>query len=246
MFKMGGKGDYVTQYSDTIFNSIQFKKLDKKRTKISSGFEDFEVAVPTLYNFTNRHRKGQRLLQAYDSVTNNYYFLRKVTLNDFNFIEEDTFELKQIQKRFYQDLELSPEYKACQGNSLTSKAVLDKEKGANLHLKTTFKRGDYYLMGVVTKSEQHANDFFDSFKLKKPVYQNAFKKVRDTAMLFSTITSVKPVKFVENSQNYYNGESKPKPYSAFKKQSVYQNKNNEAITVELNKSHDFLMFNNIS
>ncbi len=245
MFKMGGKGNYVTQYSDTIFNSIQFKKLDKKITKISSGYDDFELAMPQLYNFTNRYRKGQRLVQAYDSITKDYYFLRKVTLNDFNFIEEDTFELKQIQKRFYQDLELTPKYNACQGNSLTSKATLDKGENTNLYLKTTFKRGDYYLMGIVTKEEQHATDFFDSFKLKKPVYTDAFKKVRDTAMLFTSVSSVKPVKFVENSLNYYNGENKPKSYSAFKKKSVYQNKNNEAITVELNKSHDFLMFNHI-
>lgn len=244
MFKMGGKGNYVTQYSDTIFNSIQFKKLNKNDTKISSGFDDFEVAMPPLYNFTNRFRKGQRLVQAYDSITNDYYFLRKVTLNDFNFIEEDTFELKQIQKRFYQDLELAPKYNACQGNSLTSEALLDQEESTSLHLKTTFKRGDYYLMGIVTQNAQRASDFFDSFKLKNPVYKDAFKKVRDTAMLFSTVTSVKPIKFVENSQNYHAGE-KPKPYSAYNKKSVYQNKNNEAITVELNKSHDFLMFDHI-
>ncbi|MFK7814231.1 MAG: TraB/GumN family protein, partial [Maribacter sp.] len=242
MFKMGGKGDYVSQYSDTIFNSIKFKKLDSKITKISSGYYDFEVKMPALYNFTNRHRKGSRLVQAYDSISKNYYFLRKVTLNDFNFIEEDTFELKQIQKRFYQDLELTPEYGSSQGNSLTSKAILDKEKNTSLHLKTTFKRGEYYLMGIVTKDDKNAIPFFNSFKLKNPKYKETFKKVRDTAMLFSTITSVQPVKFVENSQNYYKGEDKPKSYGAYNKKSIYQNKNNEAITVDLNKSHDYMMF----
>lgn len=245
IFKMGGKGDYVTHYSDTILNSIQFKKLDKKIAKISSGYYDFEVAMPSLYNFTNRYRKGKRLVQAFDSVSNNYYFLRKVTLNDFNFIEEDTFELKQIQKRFYQDLELTPKYNDCKGNSLTSKAVIDKKENRSLHLKTTFKRGDYYLMGIITKEEQNATDFFNSFKLKKPVYADSFEKVRDTAMLFNTVSSVQPMKFVENSLNYYTGKAKPKPYSAYKKKSVYQNKNNEAITIELSKSHDFLMFNHI-
>ena len=245
MFKMGGKGDYVTQHSDTIFNSIQFKKLDNKISKISSGFDDFEVALPKLYNFTNRNRKGQRLIQSYDSISNDYYFLRKVTLNDFTFIEEDTFELKQIQKRFYQDLELNPKYNDFLGNSLTSKATLDNKTNINLHLKTIFKGGDYYLLGITTKNEKHATDYFNSFKLKKTVYKDAFKKVRDTAMLFSTVTSIKPVKFVENSQNYFNGENKLKPYNAYKKQSVYQNKNNEAVTVELNKSHDFMMFSNI-
>jgi uncharacterized protein YbaP (TraB family) len=245
MFKMGGRGDYVNQYSDTIFNSINFKKLNKKITKVSSGYDDFEVKMPSLYNFTNRFRKGQRLVQAYDSITKDYYFLRKVTLNDFNFIEQDTFELKQIQKRFYQDLELNPEYDLHHGNSLTSKAIIDRKENKYLHLKTTFKRGDYYLLGIVSKDAQKAKAFFKSFKLKRPFYKDPFKKVRDTAMLFSTVTSVKPVKFVENSQNYYNGENKPKVYSAYNKKTIYQNKNNEAITVELNKSHDFLMFSNI-
>lgn len=246
MFKMGGKGDYVSQYSDTIFNSINFKKLNKKINTISSGFDDFEVKMPSLYNFTNRYRKGDRLIQGYDSISDSYYFLRKATLNDFNFIEEDTFELKQIQKRFHQDLKLKDvSFADFKDNALTSKAVIDIDSKTYLHLKTTFKRGDYYLLGIVTKNEDEAHAFFDSFRLKKPVYTEEFKTVRDTAMLFSTVTSIQPVKFVEDSQNYYSGENKPKAYSAFNKKTIYQNKNNEAISVELNKSHDFLMFTHI-
>ena len=246
MFKMGGKGDYVTQNSDTIFNSISFKKLNKKVSTITSGFKDFEVKMPSLYNFTNRYRKGDRFVQAFDSISNSYYFLKKSTLNDFEFIEEDIFELKQIQKRFYQDLKLTTvSYDAIEDNALTSNAVLDSVSNRQLYLKTTFKRGDYYLMGIVTQNEKEAKQYFDSFKLKKTDYTETFKTVRDTAMLFSTVSSVKPVKFVENSQNYYTGENKPKDYSAFNKKTVYQNKNNEAISVTLNKSHDFLMFAHI-
>jgi len=246
IFKMGGKGDFVTQNSDTIFNSISFKKLNKKVNTITSGFKDFEVKMPSLYNFTNRYRKGDRFIQGFDSISNSYYFLRKTTLNDFEFIEEDTFELEQIQKRFYQDLKLTNvSFDDIKDTALTSKVILDSDSNTHLYLKTTFKRGDYYLMGIVTKNEEKAKQYFDSFKLKKPTYAKAFKTVRDTAMLFSTVTSVKPVKFVENSQNYYPGENKPQDYSAFNKKTIYQNKNNEAISVTLNKSHDFLMFANI-
>jgi len=246
MFKMGGKGDFVPQNSDTIFNSISFKKLNQKIKTISSGFKDFEVKMPSLYNFTNRYRKGDRLIQAFDSITQSYYFLRKSTLNDFEFIEEDTFELKQIQKRFYQDLKLTgASFNEVEGNTLTSKAMIDAASNTQLHLKTTFKRGDYYLMGILTKNEDEAKQYFNSFKLTKPSYADSFKTVRDTAMLFSTVTTVKPMKFVENSQNYYTGENKPKAYNAFNKKTIYQNKNNEAISVTLNKSHDFLMFANI-
>ena len=64
-------------------------------------------------------------------------------------------------------------------------------------------------------------------------------------MFFSTISPVDPPKFVENSNNYYERHKKPKPYSAYTKKTVYQNKNNEAILVTVNKAHDFLMFPSI-
>ena len=103
---MGGDGNYVEQHSDTIFNSISFKKDDNRMQLLTSGFDDFEVKMPSTYRFPNRARKGERFVQGYDSKSDSYYFLRKVSINDFNFIEEDTFELKQIQKRFYQELKL--------------------------------------------------------------------------------------------------------------------------------------------
>lgn len=245
IFKMGGEGDYVTQYSDTIFNSINFRKLDKKKVPLSSEYRDFEVQMPSLHSFTNRFRKGNRFIQGYDTETDSYYFLRKASLNDFNFIEEDTFELKQIQKRFYQDLKLKPTYGKYTDHSLVSEVVFDSIKRQKLYVKTTFRRGDYYLMGTLTRNKDEATAFFDSFKIKDPTYQNVFKKVKDTALLFSTVSSVKPPKFVENSNNYHKGRNKLKPYNAYIKKTVYQNRNNEAVTVELNKAHDYLMFPSI-
>ena len=245
IFKMGGEGNYVTVYSDTIFNSLQFKNFKKGMFPISSEYQDFEIKMPSLYTFTNRVRKGDRFTHGYDSISDSYYFLKKVTLNDFGFIEEDAFELRQIQKRFYQDLELKPVYETGQGNSLNSNAVIDASKGKKLYLRTVFKRGDYYLMGAATHQSAKAKAFFESFKIKTPEYHEQFETVTDTALFFKTSTSVRPIKFVENSNNYFTGQNKPKAYSAFNKKTIYQNKNNEAVTVELNKSHDFLMFEHI-
>ena len=241
IFKMGGDGDFVVQHSDTIFNSIKFRQPKKNEVRLTSGFKDFEVRFPSFYNYKNRFRNGDRLIEGYDSISGSYYFLRKTTLNDFNFIEEDSFELKQIQKRFYQDLKLEPKYDSIKENSLTSFAVIDSAQQRKIHLRTTFKRGDYYLMGVVTANSDNVTPFFDSFGLKEPGYLQKFRKIRDTAMLFSTVSNVKPPQFVENSTNYYTGVEKPKKYASFNKKTIYQNKNNEAITVELNKAHDFMM-----
>jgi len=245
IFKMGGEGDYVTKHSDTIFNSIKFRSLDTTKVVLTPGFKDFEIEMPSYYTFPNKYRNGNRIIEGYDKNTDSYYFLRKARLNDFNFIEEDTFELKQIQKRFYEDLQLDPSYNSYKGNSLISKARFNAGKKEYLHLKTVINQGDYYLLGTLTKEENNAKRFFNSFKLKEVVYNLPFEKVNDTALFFTTKSTVKPPKFVESSKTGYQRKKKPKPYSAYTKKTVYQNKNGEAITVELNKSHDYLMFPSI-
>jgi len=245
IFKMSGHGDYVAKHSDTIFNSISFKSLEKKRTVLFSQFDDFEIEMPSLYNFTNRKRKGNRFIEGVDPKTSAYYFLKKATLNDFNFIEEDTFELKQIQTRFYEDLKLKPEYGPIDNQSLTSSANFSPNGRQKLYLKTVIRNNNYYLLGSINTDSTYAERYFDSFKIKKPNYTEEFKKVQDTALFFSTVSPIDPPKFAENSNNYYERHKKPKPYSAYTKKSVYQNKNNEAVLVTVNKAHDFLMFPNI-
>lgn len=243
IFKMGGHGAFVKQYADTIFNSIEFKNSDNTLKNISSIYADFEVEMPSNYAFTNTKRAGNRFIQGVDTKNNTYRFLKKATLHDYNYIEEDSFELKQIQHRFYQDLELKPIYKEFNSINLQSFAETDHLSNKKLHLMTQIKGDEYYLLGIVTSNPEEANRYFNSFKIKLPKYHETFSTVKDTALFFTTISPVKPPKFVVNSNGYTKKEIKP--YNAYNKRSVYQNKNNEAIAVQLNKSHDFLMFTSI-
>ncbi|NNE78477.1 MAG: TraB/GumN family protein [Pricia sp.] len=245
IIKIGGEGDYVNQVSDTILNSIKFKQSTLKKEMISSDFKDFEIQMPATHSFTNKSRNGRRIIQGYDQGTDTYYFLKKSVLNDFAFIESDTFELKQIQRRFYQDLDLTAAYDPFNGNKLISSAVLDSVSDKRLYLMTTVRGGEYYLLGTVTQNASMANEFFDSFQLKKATYKEPFERIIDTALYFSTVSTVKPPRFVESSNSYYVGAPETKPYDSFHKKTVYRNKNDEAITVELNKFHDFLMFKNL-
>ncbi|MGS0525631.1 hypothetical protein ACU8V7_10925 [Zobellia nedashkovskayae] len=217
---MGGEGDYVTKFSDTVFNSLKFRTDSVQGPKIiSSIYEDFEVQMPSLYSFTNRSRSGNRWIEGYDSIADNYFFLRKSVLNDFNFIEVDTFELKQIQKRFYQDLKLKPEYDSYNGRRLTSSAEIDHKTNKRLYLMTALRRGEYFLLGMVGENEKEASLYFDSFNLKNSKAQKPFETVIDTALYFTTKSTVKPPKFVESSTSYYNGAPKTKPYDAFHKKN---------------------------
>ncbi len=245
IIKMGGEGDYVKQHSDSVFNSLKFRHSTEEKVRLTSDFRDFEVEMPGLYSFTNPSRDGDRWIEGYDEQRESYYFFRKSVLNDFSFIEADTFELKQIQKRFYQDLKLRPRYQATAGKPLISSAVFDIDSGKRLHLMTTFRRGEYYLLGILTQYGKEAEEFFESFRLKPTKYDSPFETVVDTALYFSTKSNVKPPQFVESSKSYFSGAPQIQAYEPFHKKTVYRNKNDEAITVELNKSHDFLMFRNL-
>ena len=245
IFKMAGEGDYVKKYSDRIFNSLTFRSNPKRSLTLESTYADFGIEMPGEHSFYNPSRNGLRMIEGVDAASGSYYFLRRASLNDFKSLEEDEFELKQIQKRFYQDLGLEGDYGQIEHKKLKSQAVFDHEEGQVLYLMTTLKRSDYYLLGILTRDPQKAHTFFDSFKLKEESYPESFEKIKDTAMLFTTISPVKPKKFVENSNGYFRRQTKTKSYNPFTKKTRYQNKNNEAITVEMNKAHDYLSFPNI-
>lgn len=245
IFKMGGQGEYVIHHSDTVFNSIDFKQLNKNHSVSLLKFRDFEVEIPHTYHFANQYRKGNRLIEAIDTLTMEYYFLKKASLHDFNYIEQDTFELKQIQSRFYEDLNLKPKYGKFENQSLISSASFGADGEKKLHLKTMIRQNDYYLLGILSQDEAAAHRYFSSIQIRERNYVNTFEKIRDTALFFTTVSPVKPSKFVENSNNYYERGKRPKPYSAYTKQTIYQTDNNEAILVNVSKSHDFLMFPHI-
>ena len=245
IFKMAGEGDYVSRYSDRIFDSLKFKDKTDTTERLSSAYKDFTIEMPSDYIFYNPSRDGLRMIEGYDPGNDSYYFLRRVSLNDLSSVEEDDFELRQIQKRFYQQLNLEAEGEIQIGNTLRSQAVFDHEEGKVLYLQSCLKGGDYFLLAALTSNKEQSEAFLNSFKLQDGIYTEAFEQIRDTAMLFTTVSPVKPKRFVENSHGYFRRQTKPKPYNPFTKKTRYQNRNNETITVELNKSHDYLSFPHI-
>lgn len=242
IFKMGGQGSYTTEFSGPVFNSLYFKPVSAGRVSVASAFNNFETEFPSYYSFTNRERNGNRCLQGYNPENGSYYFLKQATLNDFDFIEKDSFELRQIQQRFYRNLELEPVYDTPESFTLTSSASIEGADGKRLHLKTEVRRGDYYLLGILTADAGEAASYFDSFRIKEARYGEHFTTVIDTAMHFSTISPVQPNKFVETSLGHYKTRKELKPYHPYSKKTIYQHANNEAILVTLSKSHDYMTF----
>ena len=244
LIKMSGEGDYVSRFSDPIFNSLRFNKPETTFRTIKPVHGDFEISMPDLYHFYNPGSYGDRIIEGVDPVSGSYYFLKKATLNDFKFLEEDYFELRHIQERFYQQQNVEGQFEAVKGNSLCSQAKIDAANDKTLYLKSVIQGGDYYLAGCITGNPKMASDYMDSFKVGQKDYPEAFHQIVDTAMYFSTRSIVEPKKFVKIEGDFAKS-GEPKSYEAFLKRALYQNKNNEAISVELRKAHDLTAFSNI-
>lgn len=242
IFKMAGKKDYVKNYGDEFFNSIQFNHQITKKTKISPDFKGFEVEVPNYYSFTNQTRKGNRILQAIDN-SGNYFFVKEVSYNDVKYIEEDIFELERIQERFYKNLELEyikGVFEDKSKNSFVSSSTL--KRGEKIYLKTITVANRYYLLGCVATSITVKNSFFNSFKLSDLKYPKInLEQKKDTSLYFSVNTMAEP------EFSYLNRRvKKKKNYESFEKSITYTNNANEKVFVKLNKFNDLASFEDIN
>ena len=242
IFKMDGKKEYVKNFGDTFFNSIKFNNLSDEYVTVSPTNKGFSVELPSYHSFTNKSFQGNRILQAIDKK-GNYFFVREVTLNDHNYIEEDEFELERIQERFYKNLELDYSKGSFSKNkqSFESKTKLKEDK-KTLFLKTFTNAGHYYLLGFISESEEFKSKFFNSFKITNFEYpKKSFETKVDTSLYFSVKTTVEPPFYRYNFNNF----SKKKKYESFNKTSNYKNAANERISVKLDKLNDLTSYDNI-
>lgn len=243
IFKMDGKKEYVKTFGDEFFNSIQFNNLGDEFVTVKPTNNGFEVEMPKFYSFNNISNLGNRILQAADQ-NGNYYFVKEVTLNDTNYIEEDAFELERIQERFYKNLELeytSGKFTDVSKESFVSNSTL--KNGDKIFLKTVTNSGHYYLLGYVSKKDKINTKFFDSFKITDFTYpEEDFTIKKDTTLYFSVKTNVEPPSpdFLPSYD-----KKKKKSYSAYTKNVKYLNKTNEEISVTLNKLNDLSSFENV-
>ncbi|AXG69123.1 TraB family protein [Kordia sp. SMS9] len=243
IIKFGGKKDFVLQYEQEIFNSIQFRKPSNELKTYTSEFNKYAFLFPANFISDNTKNVGNKLLQA--AVNDEYYFFKEVFNNDISYIEEDAFEAEYIHDNFYKKLDIEKidgtfvnyDYK-----SYESSAIVDTISKRKIYLKTIVKDESYYLLGMITDDAQKAQTYFTSFKLKTPTYKE-FNKVLDTSLHFSVLTNTKQPAIGSSYNSRFNPDKKE--YDQEKKYITYTSKSNEKVLVRRVKYHDLQMFHNI-
>lgn len=242
IFKMSGNDNYAEgKEADTFFNSIVIKNNARQPALFQTSSGGFSVSLPqqpdVIFDKSTSDRLESWKYEAVDTATGNGYMIWKKSVQNYRFLEEDTFDLglmeesfkrcelieKQTGRSFTKQngyYALNMQFKLKNGNALFAKAVL---RGAHYYLLIT---------GSANKKFE-PSAFFNSFSFTSFKYE-APALFTDTTLHFTVQTPVQPVldaalmkmvkeatsdEFLNQVQDFYSYWPKDK-YARFKSDST--------------------------
>ncbi|MGB1295906.1 MAG: TraB/GumN family protein [Flavobacteriales bacterium] len=243
--KMVGKGDYVLKESNQVFDKIAFH-YSNNWTNVTPAQGGFSVEVPNYYFLDNNgeHTKkiGSPFLQAYDTKSDAFFFLKQNVLNDNVFIEKDEFELKRIQEVYFEELDIEDfEINVENKDGKTSVVGVGKtENNTKITLKTIIKGAHYYMLGAVNAQDKDIKKYFNSFQFEPMIYGSETEVFEDTN-LYYTVNTYK--KAVDENNNYQ--YSKVKANETEVKRQTFSAVSKQQVSLKYHKYNNFDQYEHI-
>lgn len=253
-FKMSGNQEYVSKGTETaaFFNSITFYESNKPTSNYESKFgysitlkaQDKIATVPS----TGYNRYQNEIINGI--YKNNYSLSIAASLYDFEYLEEDTFELNMLAERFCLQTNknlVSFSYSNNGGIPSLFFSMEGKDNKQNTAFGKIITSGADYFLLCSTADSISSLDYFNSFKLNKKNIITPFTTITDTSLLFSTkaqefknLYSELITNGNENYNRYYNGDDKDskeeKMYLPKRESRVFLSPDNrEKVYVEFRK-----------
>ena len=199
LFKLGGKQSYATSNdSKQFFNSISFSPKGQNTIEYTPPTKGFTVKVPANYTYTKNSGSSLRGLvedlYAFNSNQKQFSGVKHAVYNDFEYLEEDTFELnlfsKNILKNYNFTENISREI-VTEQNVPCIKFKAKNKVGSNFYAKFYIKGIHYYLVYTISEKENgFFNDIFTSFKLTDFKSVNPIKQITDNDYYFKVLDEV--------------------------------------------------------
>lgn len=218
VFKMSGNDDYVDgAEANTFFSSIQIDNPEKKWTTFQPGFGDFSVLFPQQPVISKNTGNTDRLLrweyEAEDSVTQTACMVWKKTVLNYNFLEEDTFDLSLLEESLKKSECISKMTKreySLQNGYPALDMTFELKNGKLLQARGVLRGPHFYLVAAVGPKKNTATltKYISSFQLCAFQYATP-STYTDTLFHFTVNTPVKPVldKTLVQMMNQMNNES---------------------------------------
>jgi len=247
-FKIGANGEFIKDWSDSMFSTLTFHPHPGKKTewvRKKHVYGGFSVEVPEVHVFDNNHPisaiYNHPTLQAFDPKSDNLFMVTRNVLIDFFYLEEDRFELERtaekLGKKHKMDVTQMKHVKH-QGLPSLEFTLVDKEKKKKpVDFKMVINGGHYYLLAVKNiKDKSQKNRFFQSFRIEPFQNQMPFELFTDTFLYFQTMTSKN---INESMVRLPSSIEKPKDYEVKNEVFVYRSETGESVRVYFNKFHQY-------
>ena len=197
IFKMSGKDNYVSgKEASQFFTSILLKEKENKAVYFQPAQGGFGIRLPqTPDEYLNNTTADERWeYEATDKATGDAYLVFKKSIYNFNFIEEDSFDLGLMEESFrspdYFDKQVSR--KQISFNGFPGLEVKEKLKNGSFVNARFFINGPhYYVVAQRTRNDKPADEYLNSFVFKSFNYPSS-KLYEDTFLRARVMTPVPP------------------------------------------------------
>ncbi len=240
IFKMSGNDDYVSgKEGDDFFNSIQLNEQKNGWEKYEFAKGGFKVDFPHApYTYFSTTRVDDIDTWQYATVDKNSgaaYVVWKKSVNNYSFLEEDTFDISLIEESFKKSdfIEKQINRKKTTVNGYTALEMqFSLKAGGVIKAKAFIKGPNYYLLAASSKGNIASTDpFFKSFTLNNFIYEKPIE-FTDTGYNFSVQTPVFPTIDIElkklfeaaaKNENLYGIKDDTYNYSPKEKIATFKN-----------------------
>ena len=201
VFKMSGIGNYVEgKEADQFFNSIQLQGQESNSwTDFQPARGGFRVRLPQA-PFEELDKSGfdgvpRWEYEANDPATGDAYLVWKKSVQNYRFLEEDSFDLGMMEESFrlsdLVDKEVSRHFGTCDKHPCLD-ALFSLKDGSYIRTKFLLNGPHYYLLAARSENKNKTfREFFDSFRLM-PYNYSGFRNYTDTFVNISVSTPVVP------------------------------------------------------
>ena len=199
-FKMSGKENYIDgKEAEKFFSSIHFKQVTNAAgifEPLQGGFSVWMPQQPFIYyNTSNNDGINRWEYEAADESNGNAYLILKKSVYNFQFLEEDSFDLSLIEESFQYPNKSNKQFSRVQSNFKGYPCLDIKEKmndGSIMQARFIIKGPHYYVLAARGKNKRaDFSAFFNSFSFT-PYRYSMLKVFTDSFMHFTVQTPVAP------------------------------------------------------
>ena len=254
IFKMSGKENYVAgKEALQFFSSIQLREKENNSIVYTSPQAGFSVKFPqrpsVYFNSNTKDGNSQWEYEASSKTTGDAYLVLKKSIYNFDFLDEDTFDLKLMEESFGSAEYFDRQVQRKPGNFKGYPCLDVQEKmkdGSMVSARFIIQGPHYYTLAIRNNKASAAEEFFNSFDFTPYNYGNN-SVFTDSFLHFTVQTPVTPTldtayravveKTASETKNNHNSGNN---FSANNRSAVFSSDSTgEAIAVSVQKLQDY-------